>query len=139
MECLDGPQLLNSDLSEPMGWPIPKPKHHKDLLRYFQLSNSVHGKIELWSQVYFLALYFLVFCFLIVQKHRIPCFIVAVSLLLVHGILAVFYAVSLYDFAENRDSHLQDWLRKDHREANNFLCWLCHMGYGLGYFILVIR
>lgn len=59
---------------------------------------------------------------------------------MLHGGLAVMYGYALYDANLDRQENLQKWFRlPEHEALNNFLCWTCHMGYGLGYFVLVFR
>lgn len=62
--------------------------------------------------------------------------LVAVSFLMLHGGLSVFYADALYE----KDRHLHKWLRKaENKFKNDVICWFCHMGYGLGYYIIIVR
>jgi hypothetical protein len=41
-------------------------RHPHNIAQYFQLSNNVHDKLQWWTQVYFLVLFFLVMVFLLV-------------------------------------------------------------------------
>lgn len=73
--------------------------------------------------------------FLILQKRRQPALIAAVSFLLVHGGLSVFYAYAL-----TGDRHVQTWLRKpENKLTNDIICVFCHLGYGYGYYVLLVR
>lgn len=72
---------------------------------------------------------------MLLQKHRQPALIIAVSCLLVHGGLSVFYAYAL-----TGDQHVHKWLRlPENKFKNDVICTICHLGYGIGYYILLVR
>jgi hypothetical protein len=136
VEDFQGEDLLGSADEFGLGkLPLPPlpPKPPVPHTTYFLKSNTIHAKLQFWTQVYMLTIFSLIMVYLVVSKHRQPALIIATSCLMVHGGLTV-----MYGYALKSDPDLQNWFR-DHKMFNDIVCMICHLGYGIGYYILLIR
>lgn len=108
-------------------------RHKENIPQYFNLSNTIHVRLQFWSQVYCLSLYILALAFLVICKKRSPALITSMCFFILNGSLAVFYA-----YSDLGDKTLHKWLR-DHKPINTFLFMFCNIGYGIGMYILIFK
>jgi hypothetical protein len=87
------------------------------------------------TQIYQLCLFTTVMAVLVACKRRQPALIAATACFMFHGAFAVFYA-----YSNTGDKHVHKWLREDENKGiNTFLFMMCSVGYGFGYYILIVR